>query len=101
MTEQTKELTTKEPVSGTDAPVDIEARIKEISQASVNVSLPPNVLARLTQKAAFVGLSLEEHLQGVILDSVSQDVGAPVISGPSSAKHKKIQGPSWATGEMS
>ena len=98
---ETKELTTKEPVSGTDAPVDLEARIKEITQASVNVSLPPNVLARLTQKASFVGLSLEEHLQGVILASVSQDVGAPVISGPSTAKHKKITGPSWATGEMS
>ena len=101
MTEQTKELTTTAARSDAPEPTDFEAKIKEISQASVNVSLPPNVLARLTQKASFVGLSLEEHLQGVILASVSQDVGAPVISGPSSAKHKKISGPSWATGEMS
>lgn len=88
---ETKELTT-----------NIEEQIKEITKGSLTVSLPPNVLSRLTQKATFIGLSVEELVEGVILDSVSNDVGSAVITGPSSAKHKKISGPSWATnGELS
>ena len=57
------------------------------------------MLSRLAQKAAFVGLSLEEQIEDIVLDSVDKDVGAPVIKGPSTAQHRKISGPSWLRGE--
>ena len=94
MTEQTKELTTTEPT-------DIEDRIKEITQSTITLSFPSHVLGRIAEKARFVGLTMEEEIQSVVLQSVSNDVGKAVITGPSTAKHKKITGPSWMQGEMS
>ncbi|MDC0325914.1 hypothetical protein OAL60_00580 [bacterium] len=91
---ETNELLTTEPI-------DLEARIKEIEQATITLSFPAYVLDRIAQKAAFIGLTIEEEIQSIVLQSVQSDVGRAVITGPSTAKHKKITGPSWATGEMS
>ena len=48
MAEQTKELTTTEPELA--ATEDIEARIKEIEQATITLSFPAYVLDRIAQK---------------------------------------------------
>lgn len=78
---------------------NIEQQIKDITRATVTLSFPPHILSRLAQKAAFVGLTLEEQIEGIVLDAVGSDAGAPVIKGPSTAKHRKISGPSWMNGE--
>ena len=78
---------------------NIEQQIKDITRGTVTVSFPPHVLSRLAQKAAFVGLTLEEQIEGIVLAAVGSDAGAPVIKGPSMGKNRKITGPTWLQGE--
>lgn len=78
----------------------IEEQIQQLSNTQITINVSPAILDRLLRKATFVGLTLEEHVTGIVCNSLEGDIGSPVITGPSSAKSRKITGPSWMKGEV-
>lgn len=78
----------------------IEEQIQALTNTQITIDVSPSILDRLLKKAAFVGLTLEQYVTGIVCNSLEGDVGSPVITGPSSAKFKKVTGPSWFQGEV-
>ena len=78
----------------------IEQQIEAITNTHISIDVSPAIMDRLLKKAAFVGLTLEQYVTGIVCNSLEGDVGSPVITGPSTAKFKKVTGPSWFQGEV-
>lgn len=80
----------------TDTPFGkvVNDREVDLENSRINLTVPNDVFDRLNSKAEFIGLTCEEYVVQVLLDSLVEHVGKATITGPSFAT-KKISGPSW------
>jgi hypothetical protein len=76
---------------------ELEKKLELLTQARINLRVPPPVFDKLDRQATFHNISIEEHCTNILIDSLNQRIGAPHISGPSKLNdtiQPKIVGPS-------
>lgn len=71
----------------------VNEREVDLDNARINLTVPHTIYDQLYKKAEFTGLTVEELAVNILMDSLTENVGAPTIDSPSFAA-KKITGPS-------
>jgi hypothetical protein len=74
---------------------ELEKKIQLLELSRINLRVAPVVFDRLNRQAEFKGITIEEHCEQILVDSLNVAVGKPTIAAPSfgAAVGRKVGAP--------